>query len=376
MIALDRRQTLLLGAASLLAGSGANAAAPGGLDAIARTRGLRFGTAVGIGNGAFDDPRYRALMERDCGVLVSENELKWQQLEPRQGQVEFGPADRIVAYAEQHGMQMRGHNLVWHHPKWLPHWLGSARFHADPRTGMERLVSGHIRAVCRRYRSRIHSWDVVNEAVDNETGVMRETVISKAIGSSEAVLDLAFHTARDVMPDAQLVYNDYMSWEPGPGLHRAGVLRLLEGFRKRGTPVDALGLQSHIGSGNGGGSTGAAFGPHDAKAWRDFLDRVTAMGFKLLITEFDVNDGALAGDIPTRDREIAAYARDYLDLTLSYPQLDTMMVWGLCDRYSWLQHRGGGGEARAERPCPYDADYRPKPLRDAIAASLAAAPTR
>ena len=374
MISLDRRQALALGAAALATG-GRAAGAPDGLDAIARTRGLRFGTAVGIGNGAFDDPRYRALMERECGVLVPENELKWQQLEPSQGEIDFRPADRILAYAQAHGMQMRGHNLLWHHPKWLPRWLGDARFHADPRTGMERLLREHILAVCRRYRDRIHSWDVVNEAVDNQTGAMRETVISQAIGSPEAVLDLAFHTAREAMPNAQLVYNDYMSWEPGPGLHRAGVLRLLEGFRKRGVPVDALGLQSHIGSGDGGGSTGA-FGPHDAKAWREFLDRVTAMGYDLLITEFDVNDSALAGDIATRDRAIADHAREYLDLTLSYRQLGTMMAWGLCDRTSWLQHFTPRADGRPLRPCPYDAGYRPTPLREAIAASLAAAPTR
>ena len=86
------------------------------------------------------------------------------------------------------------------------------------------------------------------------------------------------------------------------------MLRCLEGFRHRGTPVDALGVQSHIGSGNNPGD-GPAFGPHDERAWRRFLDEVVGMGYKLLITEFDVNDRGLPADIAVRDRAVADYAR-------------------------------------------------------------------
>ena len=37
------------------------------------------------------------------------------------------------------------------------------------------------------------------------------------------------------------------------------------------------------------------------------------MGYKLLITEFDVNDHTAPGDIGVRDRMVADYARAYLD---------------------------------------------------------------
>ena len=86
----------------------------------------------------------------------------------------------------------------------------------------------HIQRVAGRY-PQIRSWDVVNETVDADTGELRETPLSRAMGQS--VLDVAFHAAREAAPQAQLVYNDYMSWEAGHEKHRAGVLRLLEGFR-------------------------------------------------------------------------------------------------------------------------------------------------
>jgi endo-1,4-beta-xylanase len=104
-----------------------------------------------------------------------------------------------------------------------------------------------VRTVCRRYGTRIYSYDVVNEAIEPETGLIRDTNVTRALGG-EHFLDTMYHTARAEAPHAQLVYNDYMSWETNPvdQTHMRGVLKLLEGFRKRGTPVDALGVQSHI----------------------------------------------------------------------------------------------------------------------------------
>ncbi|MDQ8758106.1 endo-1,4-beta-xylanase [Sphingosinicella sp. LHD-64] len=365
---LNRRESFLL-AFGLMAAPAPAAGRHDSLDALAQRSGRRFGSTVGIGNGAFDDPRYRALLTGECGVLVPENELKWGAIRRRPDSFDFAPFDRLMAFAGQNGLGMRGHTLLWHHPQWFPAWVETHDFGANPRTRAEAVIRDHVATVCRRYGPRIHSYDVVNEAVDAETGAMRETAFSRAVGSAEAVVDLAFHTAREAAPGAQLVYNDYMSWEPGNEAHRAGVLRLLEGFRRRGTPVDALGIQGHIGSGNNPGDQ-PTFGRHDEAAWRRFLDEVVGMGYGLAITEFDVHDRGLAGDIPARDRAVADYARAYLDLMLSYPALGEILVWGMSDRYSWLQERPARPDGLPKRPCPYDEAFRPKPLRQAIADAL------
>ena len=177
-----------------------------------------------------------------------------------------------------------------------------------------------------------------------------------------------------MLPGAQLVYNDYMSWEPQHRAHRADVLRLLEALKARGTPVDALGIQSHIEMFAIDPATGV--GPYDEAEWRQFLDAVTGMGCRLLITEFDVKDKALPGDIATRDAKVADYARRYFDLMLEYGEhLDDILAWGMVDRFNWLQdfapaRRADGLEVRG---APYDDGYHAKPLRTAIADSLAAA---
>lgn len=349
------------------------------LNALALRTGRRFGVAIGDGTpgssaGSFSDPRVRALVAAQAGVMVHENELKWGRVRRRAEGFDFVSADRLMAFAEANHIAMRGHTLLWHHPQWFPDWVTNYDFGANPKPEAERMVREHISTVCRHYAGRIHSYDVVNEAVDADTGGMRETPFSRAMGSAEAVVDLAFHTAREAAPGPQLVYNDYMAWEPGNETHRTGVLRLLEGFRTRGVPVDALGIQSHIGTGNS--DDASTFGIRQESHWRRFLDEVVAMGYGLEITEFDVHDKGLPADNPTRDRMVADYARAYLDLMLSYPQQGDIVAWGITDRYSWLQDRWKRADKLAKRPLPYDRDFQPKPLRAAIAAALSAAPTQ
>lgn len=379
MTAVTRRDALA-GAASAAAlaalpAPARAAAAPGpSLDALARLSGRSFGSAMGGGAGGpytrqFADPAYRTLMAAECGVMTPENELKWSVL--RKGgaaSFDFSGADRLLAFAEANAMAFRGHTLLWHHPTYTPSWLAAHPYGARPATEAARLIEQHVTTVCRRYGRRIASYDVVNEAVDPATGALRTTPLTRALAPVEAV-DLAFRTARAAAPHAQLVYNDYMSWGTDPA-HRRGVLALLEGFRARGVPCDALGVQAHIGDPKPA-TTG--FGARDERAWRAFLDQVVAMGYRLLVTELDVSDKGLPAAIPARDRAVADHARAYLDLMLSYPALDTIVVWVLADRYSWLQGLTPRADGQSKRPTPYDMDFAPKPLRTAIADALIAA---
>jgi len=156
--------------------------------------------------------------------------------------------------------------------------------------------------------------------------------------------------------------------------HIRGVLKLLEGFRKRGTPVDALGVQSHIRLLKP--LSAAKIVRESEGPWRRFLDEVVGMGYKLLVTEFDVNDRMAPTPIGPRDRMVADYAKAYLNLMLSYPQLGDLLCWGMVDRYSWLEQFDPRADKTPKRGTPYDANFRPKLLRQAIAAAFSQARTR
>ena len=376
-----RRELVQAGIAAAAASPLAIAAkSPGeSLEVLARKKGLHFGTALGIRALGVRDPgdaKYLDLVRDQCGILVPENELKMTWIQRNAGEFRFEPAERVVAFGESNGMQVRGHTLLWHHPRWLPRWLETHDFGTEPATSAAELLTFHLRKTCQQFGTRLCSWDVVNEAVDNLTGDMRETVFSRRIGTPDQVIELAFRTAREELPDTELVYNDYMGWERDNGPHRDGVLRLLERLRRNGVPVNTLGIQAHIGAGNQDSNANRDFDARDENAWRKFLGEVTGMGYRLVITEFDVHDAPLPADVRKRDREVAALGRAFLDLTLDFREVSAVLCWGLADNFSWLQGRTPRPDKLPKRPTPFDAQYRPKPLRDAIAAAFRGAPAR
>jgi endo-1,4-beta-xylanase len=365
--------------------------APDSLNGLAYEKGLAFGSCLGTGihkasaattpgvkpfaaeKAGFDDPQMRALLVAQCGILVPENELKLYALRPGPKGFDFSRADQLMGFAGQYGLAVRGHTLLWNRGQWLPEWVNKLDFGPKPGIGAEKFLREHIKTVCSRYAERIFSYDVVNESVAPATGEIEDSPFTRAMGPE--VIDFCFHAAREAAPKAQLVYNDYMSWSPKDATHRAGVLKLLERLKKANVPVDALGIQAHIGSNGMGASTGM-LGDADVVEWRKFLDAVTAMGIDLVITEFDVNDKTVTGSKAERDKVVAEYAKAYLDIALSYPQTRYVMAWGLCDKYSWLQKTSPRPDALPKRPLPYDDEFQPKPLRQAIVNAIAAAPSR
>jgi endo-1,4-beta-xylanase len=376
-------RALALGAGGLALGGCATA--PGGepsLDQLARAKGLRFGSTLGsLGRTSrFHDLPYRELTARECSVLVAENETKWPQIRPDPTKpYDFRAADEMFAWAKSHGMALRGHTLLWLEPKWLPAWVNALNYGAGDGEAARKLLAEHIRATCGHFGDSIESWDVVNEAISPETGELHRNVFSAPFGGgsegSVAQIDFAFRLAREAAPKAQLVYNDYMSWGHGSARHRAGVLKLLTDLKKRGTPVQALGLQGHISWGNKPGV------PKDEPAqraaqWRRFLDDVQALDLDLLITEFDVNDRGMPADIAERDAAVAAYAREWLDVTLASARLRRFLCWGLVNKHSWLQGFEPREDKLPKRGLPYDDQLNPTPLRQAIADALRAMPAR
>ncbi|QXT36365.1 endo-1,4-beta-xylanase [Sphingomonas sanguinis] len=331
---------------------------------LAAQKGVLFGTAINAGRGSpINDPGYGAIVARECAVLVPENEMKVYVLGNDPAHLNFGPADRIAGFARDNRMKLRGHTLLWNYEK----YISPALAETVTKTGAEKWLRSYIAAVAGHFGDQIYSWDVVNETIDPKTGEVRGTVFDKALGFD--VFKIAYEAAREHAPHAQRVYNDYMSWEVGNETHRAGVLRLLERFRKENVPVDALGIQSHLGNDGSHSKVQRA-------EWKRFLDSVTAMGYRLLITEFDINDREMAKDITQRDAQVASVAKSYLDMMLSYPQLDQLLCWGLWDKHSWLNGFAPRADGLPQRPLPYDDALKPKPMRAAIADALRAAPVR
>jgi endo-1,4-beta-xylanase len=330
------------------------------LRAHATARGLYYGSAVDTGL-LRTDPAYRQLLSTQCNILVAENAMKWAALHPSADRYDFAQADELLAFAAQHGIAVRGHNLCWHEA--LPPWFATT---VTPQSAAHYLT-GHIQTVAGRYQGRIRAWDVVNEAIALEDGKpdgLRDSPWYRLLGPG--YIELAFRTARAADPHALLTYNDYgIEYDhPASFTKRAAVLALLQRLKAANVPIDAVGIQSHL------DATTSGLGPGIAA----FAEAARTLGLKVFLTELDVNDDNLTPDDPaTRDTAVAAVYSKYVTTMLANPAVTDILTWGLSDNHSWLNNSKTHKKdhpTRQQRALPFDESYHPTPAFYALRTAL------
>jgi endo-1,4-beta-xylanase len=220
------------------------------------------------------------------------------------------------------------------------------------------LLIAHIQTVVGRYAGRMHSWDVVNEAIEvapkaqaGRPDGLRDSPWLRLIGDD--YIEVAFRAARRADPQALLTYNDYgiEAENPSDEAKRQALLLMLRRLRARQIPIDAVGIQSHL---------SAAPNIRYGAGLMKFIASVRELDLQVFITEMDVNDRALAPDVAQRDAAVAAAYGSYLNLVLSDPAVTAVLTWGVTDRYTWLNHEDARPDGRPERPLLFDANYNPK----------------
>jgi len=306
---------------------------------------LRIGTCVD--GYALRISQYAETVMREFSVITSENALKFGKLSHERGAYDFSAADSFVAFAEARDLEVRGHVLIWGYQ--LPKWLTDSQLSPED---VADVFTTHIKTVVGRYRGRIATWDVVNEAI-NADGSFTDNIWYRAMGAE--YVDIAFQAARAADPDALLFYND-LGVEATPE-QSVGMFRLLQGLRDRGRPIDGVGLQMHLEL-------------RHRSAVRQLskeLVRLAELGLRTHVTELDVriqlsNATATPAELETQ----AEIYRAVLRACLETPSCDTLILWGVSDRFSWIPHFfRGSGEALV-----LDAEYRPKPAYYAMISEL------
>lgn len=335
------------------------------LKAVASRHRLLTGCAVNV-NVLRTDKSYADLIASQSSILVAENAMKWHILHPQRDTYDFDQADALISFAESHRIKVRGHNLCWHRS--IPQWVT-----ALPAGQGTSVLTGHIEHVAGRYAGRMHSWDVVNEAVEVKDGRPDGLRLSPWLTlAGPDYIEAAFTAARAADPQALLCYNEYgLEPETDDGRRkRQATLILLRRLKTRGVPIDAVGIQAHLSAGS---LTG--YGP----GLMAFLAELRAMDLQVFLSELDVNDRHLAPGIPARDAAVAdTYAR-FLDTVLAEPAVTVLITWGITDKYTWLNNEGARPDHLPERSLPFDAQYKPKPAFAAIRSAIerrAASPQR
>ncbi|HEY6467072.1 MAG TPA: endo-1,4-beta-xylanase [Candidatus Acidoferrales bacterium] len=327
-------------------GSATDVNGPNSLRAHAEKHGLLVGCAVSP-QTLTADAKYASLVAEQANILVAENAMKWRAPRPAPDKFDFTGADAILAFAESHNQKLRGHNLCWHEA--LPDWFASTVTKENAR----QTLTNHIQTVVSHFAGKIHSWDVVNEAIDPGSPRPDGLRVSPWLElAGEDYIELAFRTAREADPKAMLTYNDYGIELDTPKQEgkRAKVLALVQRLHKLSL-IDAVGVQSHF-----------SVGRDSDKGLREFVRQLRGMGLQVFVTELDVNGQNERGAMQQLDTEVAGIYFDYIERMLAEPNVAAVLTWGITDRYSWLNGaKYARPDGQPQRPLPFDADYAPTP---------------
>lgn len=312
--------------------------------------GLLVGAAVNP--NLFSDPEYAGTLAREFNMVEPENVMKWTTIEPAEGKFNFGPGDEVVDFAEAHQMKVRGHNLLW--AIYNPAWLTSGHFTpAELRAIMKR----HIQTEVAHYRGKVFAWDVVNEAIGKDGGVKHSIWYDEpGIGLASrgtAYVAQAFRWAREADPNALLFYNDYDA--EGLNAKSNAIYTMVKEFKRRGVPIDGVGLQMHLFDPNRVPSGIAAN-----------IRRLAKLGVVVNITEMDVALPLAHPGATATPQELALQAKVYGHIALicaRLPACTAFQTWGVTDKYSWIPGYTKGKDGAA---LLFDSAYKPKPAFAAV----------
>jgi len=361
---LDRRGFLINGSLAL---AGAAKCIPSrnplGLRDRASCSPWLVGGEITYGEILSDEPLANRFV-REFGIATPGIELKWQTVHRTPGEYKFDYADKFVNWAQQNRMLVRGHNLIW--PNYgTPQWVMESATRSNART----LLEEHINTVVRRYAGKMHSWDVLNEGLnvwDKRADLLALRPWTELIGPE--YFDIAFHTAANADPHARLIWNqNYIeSDDAGDEQNREAMLVQLRRLKSAHVPIHGIGIESHL----------FAEKPLATSKMERFIGEVRSLGLEVQITELDIIDTQLPGEIGRRDQLVADAYKRYLELMIRVANPTVIAFWSFSDRRNWLDWAAKSNtkymraDGAPHRPGLLDTDLHDKPAYGAVCDAL------
>ena len=317
-----------------------------------------IGAALNTSQAEEKDPKITAFIAQQFNAATPENNMKAEIIHPQPGIYYFEPADKLIAFGKKHNIKINGHTLIWHSQ--LPQFARNMKDADSFRT----FFTDHINTVAARYKDKVVSWDVVNEAL-NEDGTMRKSIFLNLLGDD--FVTEAFRLAAIASPGTELIYNDYNNEQPAK---RAGCIALIKKIQAAGVRIDGVGIQGHWHRGR-----------VPLKDIEQSILEYAALGLKVSFTELDIEvlprnfQGAEVSQRMKEDPSLNPFtnglpdsvqqqmANDYealFKLFLKHKdKIDRVTFWGVHDGQSWLN--GWPVRGRTNYPLLFDRELKPKP---------------
>ncbi len=259
--------------------------------------------------------------------------------EPTEGQPNYSQVDAILAKLAGTGILTKGHPLIWFHRAGVPEFLKSKSW-----DDLKASCRDFIRRGVGRYRSRIHAWDVINEAHDwaNDLHLSHEQLIE--------MTRLAAEATREADPIAFRVVNSCCTWAEyvatrrtysGPlGRKSNTPLEYVQACENANVQYEAIGLQVY-------------YPRRDMLEIERHLERFFRFGKPIHITELGVSSSSepqKTGETKVPSRAVwhgerwtdgiqADWAEQFYTICYSKPLIQAITWWDFSDP-AFVPHGG------------------------------------
>lgn len=324
-----------------------------------------IGTALSANQIEEKNAAEDSLIKKEFNAITAENIMKSMFVHPFKDKYDFTLSDKFIAYGEKNKMFIHGHTLIWHSQ--LAPWMQKIK----DSTEMKAFMKDHITTIVSKYKGRVDSWDVVNEAL-NEDGTLRKSIFLNTLGERYLIDAFKFAAAAD--PKVDLYYNDYNNEEPAK---REGNINLIKKIKAGGGKIDGVGIQAHW----------KLEHPSLEEIEKSIL-AYSALGLKVAFTELDIsvlpNPQNLNGADVNQNFESNAKMNPYpqalpdsvqvkladryasiFKLFLKHKdKISRVTFWGVHDGQSWLNDWPIKG--RTNYPLLFDKNLKPKKAYNSV----------
>lgn len=295
-----------------------------------KTSAKDFYVGVAVNSSRVQDTSYSVIYTKEFNSITAENAMKmkgiFQGIDNKGNLIfDWTKPDLIVDFAKANNINVHGHTLIWHEsiPDFLKDFDGTNQ-------EFELIIEKYITAVVSRYKGKVNSWDVVNEAIEDGTSDLRQSKFVERMGTD--YVKKCFQYARNADKDVKLFYNDYnLIFDTKK---QKGAFALVDDLIANSL-IDGVGYQMHI-----------DYNFPSKAAIKSAADLIVQRNLFVHFSELDVKMNP-KGDVQefTDERNIAQAKKVYevVEVYNNLPKENkyALTVWGLKDNDSWIIPRFG-----------------------------------
>lgn len=278
-----------------------------------------FGAAIGNGMagdmGEADLKQYKEKFLENFNSAVTENAVKWPNMERNQGEVNYTTVDAILSWTEENDIPLRAHNLFWGIEKFVQPWVKEL---SDEE--LKQTMELRAKTVTARYKGRFAEYDLNNEMIHGN-------YYEERLGPE--VTKWMADWARSGDPDIKLYLNDY-DILTGSRLddYMAHIRKLL----KQGVPIAGIGVQGHLHAET-----------FDRAELRRSLDSLAIFNLPIKVTEFNIPGQRskyyrenIRVMTPAEEAQKAKDLVDYYRICFAHPAVEGILMWGFWEGANWI----------------------------------------